>query len=446
MTKPFIMDVNISSKTIDKPSFLVLDCFFENQQNKIELDYAHLVNKINKPLNKTDIDMLVIAAVVAFADRKKLRPQKWARQFKLKIPVYDIDVWQTAHKQLFDCLNFLTGDRWHFEFIANTFHFENMIEPELQTIKTSEPVAIIPFSGGLDSLATLHLFRIHEKHTKPLLITVNTNHNSRKLSFNTSRIIDKLDTRVSVSMKLSGRLDEISYRSRVFVFFMVAAITARLSNTQRIIIGENGQGSIGAPLVSVDYPYHSLHFGFTKRLHDLLSQLWDNAPFFEHPYIWQTKAEVLQLLLSNSSEIDWNKTISCSRLRETSIQCGICSNCLLRRLALTTVGLENLVSENYLWQDLNAPTLEAALKHTQKNLNTEINIASRAIVSHEQFRKINPSIQSYQQIVCELEKAGQQQVEEKINRLIKCHTQEWEQFLNKLNPDSWVVKVALGRA
>jgi hypothetical protein len=110
------------------------------------------------------------------------------------------------------------------------------------------------------------------------------------------------------------------------------------------------------------------------------------------------------------------------------------------------VGLENIVSENYLWQDLNAPTLETALKYSKKTFNNEKNIASRAVVSHKQFCHINPSTQSYQQMVCELKTAGQQQVEEKLNRLIKRHTQEWEQFLDKLSPDSWVVKVALGRA
>jgi hypothetical protein len=39
------------------------------------------------------------------------------------------------------------------------------------------------------------------------------------------------------------------------------------------------------------------------------------------------------------------------------------------------VGLENIVSENYLWQDLNAPTLQVALKHTQKNLNDDTGLA-----------------------------------------------------------------------
>jgi hypothetical protein len=66
-------------------------------------------------------DALLVAAAVEFADRTRHRPaHKWRRQFELRIPVHNPRLWNSSKVEasLRDALEFLTGDEWHFEFVA----------------------------------------------------------------------------------------------------------------------------------------------------------------------------------------------------------------------------------------------------------------------------------------------------------------------------------------
>ena len=66
-------------------------------------------------------DAFVLAAAVQFCDHTKTRPSaRWGREIILRVPVHDPAHWRSAavSEALQRALEFLTGDRWHIEFVA----------------------------------------------------------------------------------------------------------------------------------------------------------------------------------------------------------------------------------------------------------------------------------------------------------------------------------------
>ncbi len=64
-------------------------------------------------------DFLFIASAVYMSDKLIDRAEAedgWTRQFEVTIPVSSPTVWQQASCELNECVSFLTGDRWKFEF------------------------------------------------------------------------------------------------------------------------------------------------------------------------------------------------------------------------------------------------------------------------------------------------------------------------------------------
>ena len=66
-------------------------------------------------------DAFVLAAAVEFCDRTKARRlARWGRDIFLRVPIHDPAHWHstTVLGALRGGLEFLTGDRWHLEFVA----------------------------------------------------------------------------------------------------------------------------------------------------------------------------------------------------------------------------------------------------------------------------------------------------------------------------------------
>src|ERR1041384_610864 len=103
-------------------------------------------------------DALLVAAAVEFADRTKHRPAyTWRRHFMLRIPVHDPRLWNSAlvETSLRDAVEFLTGDKWQFQFVARR---KDATRPEQIPLRLDPRVeAVIPFSNGLDSCAVAGL-------------------------------------------------------------------------------------------------------------------------------------------------------------------------------------------------------------------------------------------------------------------------------------------------
>jgi hypothetical protein len=100
------------------------------------------------------IDLLILAALIHAADtripRQSTSQDSWTREIALSIPVSDPDGWRAAEALLRRMLDFLSGDRWDFEFRPRPPRYSTLATPPIAKLPGFTSVCL--FSGGLDSL------------------------------------------------------------------------------------------------------------------------------------------------------------------------------------------------------------------------------------------------------------------------------------------------------
>jgi 7-cyano-7-deazaguanine synthase in queuosine biosynthesis len=426
----------------------------------LRLSYSALERFCCSNLRPVDIDLLLLAGLIAFADRNSPRNAHWVRNFHLELPVHAPEVWASKEVswRLFETLRFLTGDYWTFKFHERKSRDERAFQLDLQA-PIDEPL-VIPFSGGLDSFAELKLFSVQHPNKTALLVSTIHNRSLSKVIGSTTdpRFCRRLRVPVSFDVRHHA---ESSFRTRTFLFFVVAATAARLSGCREIIVPENGQGSIGPSLIpsGEEHPFQSSHPGFTHRLSLLLKEIWGSGgPIFLHPNRWSTKAQVLRKVEAKAGLEGWQNTRSCSlntkRYKGTDApeHCGICSGCILRRLALLEVGL-GYEAEPYLWRDLSASRLEESVDQDLRKLvrpttQNDYRVAAAAVVDHKSlsnvyhFDAIRSCISRTVRELKESSNESELEVRSGLEALLLQHRAEWLSFVEGLGPGSWLVQLA----
>lgn len=393
-------------------------------------------------LSEVDVDLLVLAGSVALADRriKRRRASGWARNLRLEIPVHKPDRWHAAAQRIQDALEWLTGDIWELDFRARrgTDALVQLFLPNAST----PPDAAISYSGGLDSFA--HASRV--AGVRAVLVT--TWHSGLGQTVPPGLKHDYV--RVPVRLR-SGHDREQSYRTRPFVYFIAAALAARLRGAPRVVVPEPGQGALGPSLIPYgnEHPYRGTHPGFTFRLRAMLKALWHQpVPEFEHPNIWKTKATLVREGVSTRNDGRWRETRSCSRdiartkglgVHPDTRQCGVCGNCLLRRLSLEANGLSG---ETYFWNDLKSATLEAVRRNV-KTSKLDREVATYAVLDLENLARAHYTDQSATLDLAAHEIAQGLGITvgsalKNLRKLLEDHRDEWDTFLETLPSASWV--------
>jgi 7-cyano-7-deazaguanine synthase in queuosine biosynthesis len=430
----------------------------------VDIDLSDLCAFSSRSLFPSEKDLLTVASVVMFADRavKRKRSFGWARNLHLCIPVYEPDRWSADEvtSALCEALAFATGDRWTFDFVFRHGTESDSVQRRIRKSFDSPPI-IMPYSGGLDSFAALKL-QSAQGFRDFVLVTAIHNSASVKQLKATAGSRELFENSVRMPVKRRGmRHSEESFRTRTFLFFTTAALVCRITGGLRVVIPENGEGSIGASLVPIggEYPYQAIHPGFTKRLEKFLVSLWHQPIEFEHPYLWLTKAQLIERLGKLGGTEGWSNTRSCSRnvrrykKASASVQCGVCGGCLLRRIALVAGGFGNFhEAESYLWHDLNQPTLDASLNENcsliRYSSENDRQIAEAAVLSHRHLAAMangDPTEPEKLRCLYQLSKVFGSQCHdlgEKLDTFLERHTADWELFLEQLKPTSWVRKLA----
>jgi hypothetical protein len=139
---------------------------------------------------------------------------------------------------------------------------------------------------------------------------------------------------------------EPTHRTRSFLFVALAAVTARLFGLDRVEFYENGIVSLNLPLVAqvvgaraTRTTHPQALAGFRTVLSALLARPFDVANLF----MWLTKADVVGRIDANGLGELIPHTRSCSRVRDMSKlhpHCGLCSQCVDRRVGVLAAGLE----------------------------------------------------------------------------------------------------------
>jgi 7-cyano-7-deazaguanine synthase in queuosine biosynthesis len=410
----------------------------------------------------------VLAVAVAHIDRKVVRRiGEWHRNFVLRLPVKCPDKWSNPETSnaLSDCLNRLTGDLWRFEFYQG---LKPLFSIKAQTgLSFVNADAIIPYSGGLDSKATLAISKAKSDVCTPLAVTIL--HASKSKGQALSSDHDLPYYWIGADIKVGqGNHQETSYRARSFLFLIICSVVARALGVSRILVPETGQGSIGSVLVrwGHEHPQYGSHPLFTKYLREFLRRLFGSEiPEFEHPNIWLTKSELLEKFvhtfdIPSEAEQAILKRYSCSqghmfRFKGSEVHkwhCGICPNCLFRRVALVNAGLGDFhEKEPYIWKRLSASSFDdmRILEAPGNILRTpsserDQKVAKSGFILHRDFARLASKPLSSHEIRRQAKELaiGTGLAEDSclfsLGQLIRRHADQWSVFVEEqIGQASW---------
>lgn len=307
---------------------------------------------------------------------------------------------------------------------------------------------MIPFSDGLDSLATSAILERSSTHTLYRVRLVPHKQRDGRTD-GAERPFAHVPFRVSC-----GSSREPTGRSRGFKFALLGGIAAYLTGSTRIALPESGLGVIGPALVLTgqEYQDYRCHPLFLDRMADFLAALLGHRVEFELPRLWHTKAETL---IEASRCVDnlnsFRRTRSCWRdSRFASVagkrrQCGICSGCLYRQASMYIARCRES-REAYVWEDLSAARFEdGAAKDYQKQhsafarkdavaavlqldnvANTSRHRGGRAAINRTCFQ-LGQSLG-----------LPQDDVTARLGRMLRQWQREWREFIASLGGDSFM--------
>ena len=391
-------------------------------------------------------DLIVIAGAVGFADRVVPRNTAtvWRRELEVVVPVLVPDLWSSTavSRILHDVLRVLTGDDWFIQFSVRQSRLA--ITPAALALEGGTS-AVIPFSEGLDSFAVSQLICARPPHVNLVGVTTGRKREGARCGNG---------YRVSIPFAKNGgpaRFRETSYRSRGFIFGVMAGVAAYLLNAERIIVPESGQGTFGPWLLPVgnETPDVRTHPLFTSRLSKLFEASLGRYIPHDHPQMWKTKGETLRDLRAQGLDDGWWETKSCPRKRNVlldhkRIHCGICPSCLLRRQSLLAAGLDE-GRDQYLWEDLSAPSLsEAAVSGARATDKNDERQAKCAVSELARLAGVPGSTRENRLLAkasFELDRLPgipDGQISDRIRRLLAQHQNEWWAFVASHAKESFI--------
>jgi 7-cyano-7-deazaguanine synthase in queuosine biosynthesis len=402
-------------------------------------------------------DALLVAAAAEFADRTQRRPaHAWEREFHLAIPVHDPDQWNDRRvaDTLHDVLNFLTGDRWRFEFYKRSAPAS---QPQQGLLAINAGVeAVIPFSNGLDSRAVAGLMT-RDLGDKLVRIRLGARvQDGEGLSH-------QREAFTSVPHKVKSgeqRFVESTVRSRGFKFALISSLAAFLANARQIVVPESGQGALGPALVPVGHAYEDFrsHPLFTGRMEKFVKALLGIEVRFVFPRLWYTKAETLKAFVDGCDQpASWSGTWSCwQQNRQVSVNhkkrhCGICAACLLRRLSVHAAGLEES-KDRYVWDDLSArsffegaaasfPSQKITLALREYAIAGTLHLDHLAGLLTSSVNACMVDLTTFQ--LSDTLAIPQAEIRSKLVRMLKQHSLEWTNFIQALGQHSFIADWAV---
>lgn len=311
-------------------------------------------------------DALELGAYVFCADRLIKRGgadasrgigSEWQRHLKFRIPVRCPEVWDRpdVRSALVDALSFLSGDRFTFEFSAASAPMS--LEPFLgfgdRKAQVIRPDKVMLFSGGLDSLAGVARDVIGAGQ-RAVLVTHQSANAIIDLQDQLSSQIERRTAERQIfylPVRLRRGHDqpcEHSQRLRSFLFASLGMAYARMFGLNTVDFYENGITSFNLPVsehVIGTRASRTTHPQVLASYAKLYSLLLGEPVAFANSFLWHTKADVVRMIVDHGCGDLIRLTTSCASVREYSMtreQCGICSQCVERRVAMIAAEAEHL--------------------------------------------------------------------------------------------------------
>jgi hypothetical protein len=141
--------------------------------------------------------------------------------------------------------------------------------------------------------------------------------------------------------KAQGLTKDTDQRSRSFLYTMLAASVAKMLGVNKIKFYENGMVSTNLPFsqqVVGGRATRSTHPKVLSGFSKLLAALVEGDFEVENPFLWKTKSDIVKIVKDAKMSSLIGLTNSCSWTRTTdrlNTHCGVCSQCIERRIATT---------------------------------------------------------------------------------------------------------------
>lgn len=301
-------------------------------------------------------DLMEIASFVFAADRKASRgsdevveAHSWSRIFEFHIGVRDLAFWtdDEAKILLIELLKFITGDHnYEFNFyqadseLPYTFFDNDDFE-----VNPENPIRVLLFSGGLDSLAGA--IETLETTTKDVcLVSHQTGHPGAKKTQNIlyHELKDEYGERVchykfECSLTKDQSRDE-SQRTRSFLYTSIAFAVAVTNGEKSIYVYENGITSMNFPETQDLMNARSSRTTHPKSLaliEKLFSKILEKKFTIQNEYLYKTKTAVVEVIKKNNKQKLIDSSVSCNVTRKKKkgfTHCGRCSQCIDRIFAV----------------------------------------------------------------------------------------------------------------
>ena len=321
-----------------------------------------LPRKLHGAVPNAAIDLLRIGAFAYWADQMVTRPvdtdvsgEKWKRSFVLVVPVLEPDLWRQPEvvRALTRALNYGTDDEWAFHFEAAAQFESQPYLLEADPADVGQPGSVLLFSGGADSLCAA----VEEAACgrRPMLLSHSPSTRQKGQQESLRKSLQKAALswqfpRYAVEVNKMGTPErERTQRSRGFLYSSIGASVAAAFRLEDVVVADNGFVSVGLPLngQTVGAKMSRTTHPRFQHLFNRLCALILPKVHVRNPLLFRTRAETLELLslhglqgaLAGSSSCAANRVLPAS-----TPHCGVCSQCLDRRVGVIAAGLTGVDS------------------------------------------------------------------------------------------------------
>lgn len=327
------------------------------------IDFTELLQKVRIPPDNAQ-DFLLVATTIYALDKLVARSKAldhWTREFDVTIPVVNSEMWNGCASIINECLSFLSGDIWNFQFITRNSplilrkYRKRRLRTRSQFIAGTTACL---FSGGLDSLVgVIDWLELYPDKTLAIVghhdpgIGGPLNDQRSLYSVIDKTYPDRLQP-VFIGIGHKKRSAEITMRSRSLLFIALGIFVAEhLGEGTPLLIPENGTIALNVPLTPSRRGSCS-----TRTAHPFyleLLQIWLTGIGLHHslknPLIEKTKGEVVTYCLNQPLlKTVFRNSVSCAKrghtrnwINKSANGCGRCMPCIYRRAALNVAGLDD---------------------------------------------------------------------------------------------------------
>lgn len=408
------------------------------------------------PLSARNADLAELAISAYVGDRVSPRRSpyeydpyrmQWRRHLHLRIPLRDANFWNQPEVSYKLCalLEHYTDDAWSFEFLQRAIVSGPVKQEYLPLLPDN--LTVMPFSGGLDSLAGAVDILASKPGSTLALCSVGTNPRTtgrqRALIRDLTARFGHRITPAEVPVYLIGSDDgviETTQRSRGFVFLVLAALVAELGRLDELMVAENGIGALALP-----YNYTQVGTHTTRAVHPLslirLSEFVTTVfghPFRMHnPYLFQTKGQMCTQLAGHGASELAASSVSCDTFgahRDSRApQCGVCTSCLLRRQALYTAGLKDVEAQSGYRYDVlsSAPALKVDQLYALHAMRDQVGQIRTCLQVPQVWSGLAvrfPDLEEVRHAVAAFEQRDSAAVAAQLVDLYRSYVDEWDSF------------------